>query len=64
MDATMIFVLVLGFVLLLGSMVALTTFGKKYPAPVLTLMFIAFAVYMSIILVRIEVIDLSWLMPG
>jgi hypothetical protein len=56
-NTTILILVVVGFLLVLGSLVALTTLGKKRPLAVLIAMFIAFAAYISVILVKVGIID-------
>jgi len=64
MDPSILWLLIIGFCLVIGSAVSLTTFGKKRPVAALIAIFTAFAAYISIILIRIGVIDMSWLTSG
>lgn len=64
LDTDILILLIGGFVLVMGSVVALTTFGGKFPKTVLVMMFIAFTAYMSVILVRLEIIDIMPWIPG
>lgn len=59
MDLSSLILVVVGFVLLLGSLIGLTTFGGKRPGLVLVAIFAAFALYILIVLVRIGTVDLS-----
>lgn len=59
MDLSSLVLVVAGFVLVLGALASLTTFGGKYPGIVLTAIFAAFALYILIVLVRIGRVDLS-----
>ncbi len=54
----MILLVVGGFVLFLGSMIALTTFGGKFPRATLSIVLLTLAVYVAIILVRLDL--LGW----
>ena len=59
MELSSLVLVVAGFVLVLGSLMGLTTFGGKRPGTVLTAIFAAFALYILIVLVRIGTVDLS-----
>jgi hypothetical protein len=59
MDLSSLILVVAGFILVLGSLAGLTTFGGKYPSIVLASIFAAFALYILIVLVRIGTVDLS-----
>ena len=59
MELSSLILVVAGFILVLGSLVGLTTFGGKHPGIVLTAIFAAFALYILIVLVRIGTVDLS-----
>jgi len=59
MELSSLVLVVAGFVLVLGSLVGLTTFGGKRPELVLAAIFAAFALYILIVLVRIGTVDLS-----
>jgi hypothetical protein len=59
MELSSLVLVVAGFVLVLGSLAGLTTFGGKRPGIVLTAIFAAFALYILIVLVRIGTVDLS-----
>ena len=63
-DGEVLALLIVGIVLVLGSVVALTSFGGKFPKIILVMMFIAFTAYMSVILVRLDIIDLKAWIPG
>lgn len=54
---TLIAFLVTGLVLTIATFMGLTTFGEKHPRVVLTMAFVAFGIYISMILVKIGVID-------
>ena len=64
LDAEVLVLPIIGFVLVMGSVIALTSFGGRWPKLVLLMMFIAFTAYMSVILVRLGVIDLKPWIPG
>ena len=57
MDPTIMMLVVVGFLLVLGSLVALTTLGKTRPVAVLAGMLAAFAAYIAIILMRVGIIS-------
>ncbi len=59
MDLSSLILVVAGFILVLGSLVGLTTFGGKWPGAVLVCIFAAFALYILIVLIRIGTVDLS-----
>jgi len=50
----MVFLVVGGLVLFLGSMIGLTTFGGKYPRATLGIVLFTLVVYVAIILVRLD----------
>ncbi|MCG8585139.1 MAG: hypothetical protein MI757_10540 [Pirellulales bacterium] len=64
LEADVLALLIVGIVFVLVSVVALTSFGGKFPKTVLVMMFVAFAAYMSVILVRLEMIDIKSWIPG
>ena len=59
MELSSLVLVVAGFLLVLGSLAALTTFGGKRPGIILMAIFAAFALYILIVLVRIGTVDLS-----
>ena len=63
-DPSVLILIVVGIVLVMGSVMMLTTFGSRAPRTVLVAMFIAFAAYMSVILVRLGVLDITSWFPG
>jgi uncharacterized membrane protein YecN with MAPEG domain len=64
-DPNVLILIVVGIVLVIGSVMTLTTFGARAPRSVLLAMFIAFAAYMSVVLVRLGVLDITgWFSGG
>jgi len=63
-DPSVLLLIIVGVVLVIGSVMALTTFGSRFPRTVLIAMFVAFAAYLSVILVRLGVIDFTSWFPG
>lgn len=62
-DPQTVVLIAVGFVLVMGAIMALTTFGGKFPRTVLIGMAIAFLAYTSVILVRLGVFDFSAWLP-
>jgi hypothetical protein len=63
-DTDVLILLVVGIVLVLGSVIALTSFGGRFPKSILVMMLLSFTAYMSVILVRLDILDLSAWIPG